>query len=994
MKNIFWLVLKWIIFIILPFGAAYGQTTSVSGVVISSEDGGPIPGVTVVVPSTNNGAITDIDGRFVLQIGPEVTHLAFSYIGYESQTVAIAGRSTINVTLQVSITQLAETVIIGYGTVRKSDLTGSVSSISGEDLTKIPAANAMQALQGKIAGVQVTSPSGDPGAAPRVLIRGVGTLNEAGPLFVVDGIILPRGENINFLNPNDIESMEVLKDASAAAIFGNRASGGVIIITTKQGKFNQDAVINIRTETSVESVHKRLDLLNGREFAQAYNDIFPGTYNNLDILPNIDFQDLIFRDLAPIHSTDVSVSGGSDKMTYYFGGGVFDQQGVIPKSDFRRYSFKLNTTFKAHEKITLGTNILGTHIIKQNAPGVIFSAYGAFPIDNPLDSVGNFLEVRGTSNPLASIEYTNSESRSYQFLSNIFAEYSPIKNLRIKTSFQNDLSFFRARSFTPEFFVSPVQNQEFSTLNMGYGEQVNWIWENTVSYDFESGGHRGNILGGFTVQQESFERPNFAIRNLLRDDPDFWYLNTGLSDSTLVGYGRLQKRSLVSYLFRTNYSYQDKYLVSALVRVDGSSVFNRENRYGVFPSFAVGWNFTNESFFPEIQALDFAKIRASWGRLGNQDINPLGRFSTIGSTQAVFGVDPSLFPGATLAGPGNPDLRWEVTTLWNIGLEMNFLNGRLNVETDYYNRVTDDILVNLSAPGYLGFGAFVQVPFNAASVLNKGFEFNALWQDKAGVIDYKIFANGSTIYNEVLSLGATTQSDSLIRAGSILGNLVTVTTPGHPIGSFTGYNVTGIFQNQEQVDALPSLFGQQPGDFIYEDIDGNGIINADDRTIIGSPIPKFIFGFGFEIGYKLVRLSLDFQGQTGNKIYNGKNQNRFSTFNFEGRVRDRWTTDSPSDTEPRLSSASGNYPPSTYFIEDGSFLRLRTAQLNFDFPQSFRDRLSLGPSSFYLRSTNIFTLTRFTGYSPEVGGSPLASGIDNGLYPITTVYSAGLNISF
>jgi TonB-linked SusC/RagA family outer membrane protein len=969
------------------------QSRLVTGRVVAASDNLPIPGVNVFVKDTNVGTITDLEGEYSIEV-PEGSVLIFSFVGYNTIERIVGNQSVINVQLVEDIRQLENIVIVGYGAQRKSDLTGSVSSVRGDDLLKIPAANPLQALQGKVAGVQINNTSGEPGSDPTVRVRGVGTIGDANPVYVVDGVIL---SDISFLNTNDIFSIELLKDASATAIYGSRGANGVFIVTTKQGGANVEPQITFRSEVSVQRLQNKIDLLSGREFAQAYNEIRPGTFNNLDRVPNVDWQDLIFVDNPIIQSYDLSASGGGDNVSFYLGLGMFNQEGIIPKSDFSRYTVKVNSSYRPSRFLNLGTNITGAYINDQHAPNVVYTAYGAWPTDPPFDEDGNFAEIRGTANPLAAIEYTNAETNRYRLVSNTFADFTFFTGLRLRTSYQTDLEFGKGRSFTPVYFVSPLQQNPQTHLSNRFSQSNFWIWENTLNFNREITIHRFDALAGVTFQRQNFEAPSFSVRNLIRSNEEFWYLNASLSDSALVnmGPGDLFTTSMLSYLFRLNYTFDDRFLFTGTYRIDGSSNFAANHRFASFPSLALGWNITNEGFFPEWGFLNNLKLRASWGIVGNEKIPWADQFTLINNTAgAVFGQNPVLVPGSTLGSAGNPALRWESTEQYNLGVEFLSFDGRLSGEIDYYRKNTYDILVLLSPPGFIGLGSFQQVRYNAANVLNTGLEFNLGWESAFGQVGYRVHALGSTIRNEVKSLGAAIPADSVIRAGSILGYQVTATVPGHPIGSFTGYDVIGIYQTQADLDRYPSLSGQRLGDLIYRDVNGDGRITNADRVIIGSPVPDFIYGFGVEFDYGGFNLALDFQGQLGNDIYNGKNQNRFTVLNFEGDVRNRWTGPGTSNTEPRMTASARNFPPSTYYLEDGSFLRLRSASLSYSLPANIVNPVGMNRAIVYLRGTNVFTLTNYSGYSPEIGGAPLQAGIDMGIYPITSVYSIGVNFSF
>jgi TonB-linked SusC/RagA family outer membrane protein len=976
---------------------AFAQNKTIQGKVTSVEDGktAGLPGVNILVQGTTKGTNSDADGNYILELTQTENSLTFSFIGYKTQTVSVGNQTVIDVTLEVDAEVLGEVVVVGYGVQRKSDLTGSIGSVRGSDLTKIPSFSAEQALQGKIAGVQVASPSGAPGAAPVIRIRGVGTLNNSSPIFVVDGVIL---DDITFLNSGDIQSMEVLKDASATAIYGSRGSNGVIIVTTKSGNKGEGVQVSISSEYSLQRLSKQISMLTGEEFAKVLNVLTPGTFNNTSIVPNTNWQDQIFNDWVPIQNHQASLSGTSGKYSFYFGASYFKQDGIISKSSYDRVSIKINNSYAISKSVKVGNNLTIAPDNRQNAADVVPIAYRAWPTSVPYTTDGTFAEVLGAGNPLAANEFNNSSSQRFRAVGNAYIDVSFLKKFLFKSSFGFDLSYGKTKSYTPAFFVSPTQENLTSDLGASRDENKTWLWENTVNYNKTFNKHKFNALAGFTLQKTTSEFLSGSVQNLIGSDPSLWYLNAG---ETLTGTQRVGNSgsisTIASYLFRTNYSYQDKYLVTVSARIDGSSKFGKSNLYGTYPSFALGWNLLNESFMPASRIVSNVKLRASWGIVGNEKINGDSRFSLVANSQnAVFGLVEQVQQGATLGSTAQPNLRWESTTQTDIGLELGFWDDKLTAELDYYSRVTDDILVGLATPGHVGNGAFVRVITNAASVLNRGVELTLAWNDQIGQVKYKIGGVASTVHNEVLNLGASSGSDSFISAGDLgNGQLVTRTQVGKPIGSFYGYQVIGIFQNQTELDTSPKLSGQEIGDLRYADNNKDGLINADDRTYIGSPIPSFIFGFNSEFSYKSFDLSLDFQGQSGNKIYNGKMAVRPDLYNFEARVKNYWRGEGTSNVEPRPTAGGVNYEQSTYFIEDGSYLRLRNIRIGYNFPVLLIKKLGLTNARAYLSGTNIFTLTKYSGFTPEIGGSDgFSSGIDLGIYPITAVYSVGVNVTF
>jgi TonB-linked SusC/RagA family outer membrane protein len=899
---------------------------------------------------------------------------------------------------------LSELVVIGYGTVRKSDLTGSVGSVKAKELTKVTSLNAEQSLQGKAAGVQVTSTSGAPGATPSVRIRGVGTFNNSSPIYVVDGVIL---DNISFLNTADIESMEILKDASATAMYGSRGANGVILITTKSGTIGEEKTnFSYSGEYSIQNLAKQIDLLDGKEFATIANEI-PGdpNYNNIDAVPNTDWQDLVFNP-APINNHQLSAWGSSKKTQYYIGIGYFNQKGIVDKSGYERITLKFNNTYNLTNHFKFGNNITISPYKQQNEPGVTFQVYRAWPTLEPYRADGSFAGVPGVGNPLANIEYNNSFNKGLRAVGNLFVEATFLDGFTAKSSFGIDAGYNKSESFSPAYTVlyydgtESLQKHTKSSLYKDARESLTWLWENTLNYTRTFDKHSINAVAGYTMQNSSSEFLKNASEDIIRDGSDFWYLKYNNlinpdNNGSMNGVDVNLYYSMISYLARANYTYNDKYILTATFRRDGSSKFTTENRWSMFPSLAAGWNISRESFMQSLPQITKLKLRASWGKIGNEKIDYSDRFSLTQNNVAVFGLGDIIYPGVTYAKSGNPDLRWEVTTQTDIGLEVGVFNDRLTGEFDYYHRVTDDILVLLSTPGYLGNGLGQKIRYNAAKVLNTGFEANINWRDKVGELGYNVGFLFSTLKNEVLNVGGNSGIDSVLLGGENYYGYVTQSREGQPIGTFWGYKTDGIFQSQDELNAYPHTSDAQVGDLRRVDVNGDKVINGNDRTEIGSPIPKLIFGLNVELTYHNFDFSIGIQGQQGNKIFNGKEAIRPDAYNFEQHVMDRWTGPGTSNTEPRATFGGYNYIPSDKFVQDGSFVRLRSLVIGYSLPPSLNEKIHMQQCRVYVKGNNIYTLTKFTGYTPEIGSNDvLSNGIDTGIYPLSAVYSFGINLTF
>jgi TonB-linked SusC/RagA family outer membrane protein len=974
--------------ILLMSGVPMVAQIQVNGVV-STEDQSTLPGVNIVESGTANGTVTNINGQYSIIVQSDSAVLIFSSIGFISQEIRVGLQRNISIVLLEDVETLDEVVVIGYGTVRKSDLTGAVSSVRGEDLVKIPAASPQFALQGKVPGVQVTSSSGAPGAAPTVRIRGVGTFGNPDPIYVVDGMIL---DDINFLSSNDIESIEVLKDASATAIYGSRGANGVILVTTKAGKLRAKPTVTLSAQYSFQLIEKYIDMLNGKEFAVTLNKINPGSFNNVNKVNNVDYQQEVYRPYAPMQDYQLSVGGGSEEITYYIAAGYFKQEGIIPGSEFERLSIKINNQYNISKHVRLGHNVAFSPFEQQNAANVVASTLRAWPTDLPKDEEGNFLEVRGNGNPLASIHYNNSENSGFWGVGTFFGEVMFAKDFTFKSSFGIDYRLTESQSFTPEFYVSPTQQNPESNLYKGRATDYTWLWENTLNYNKQFKNQRIDAVIGYTAQRTSYELLGGRGTNLIRDD--ILYLTNDLDRLTIENPAFQQ--SILSYLVRANYSLLDRYLLTASFRADGSSKFSEENRWGYFPSFAVGWLMSNEAFLMDSKILTNLKLRGSWGVIGNEKVNYTNRFTLIELERgAVFGPDEVLYPGATYGQTGNPEIRWEEAEQLNLGIDLGFFEDKLMFEFDYYRKVTNDILINLLLPGHFGNGSFTYTTFNAADVLNRGFEFLVGWKHNIGKFSYAVGANGTTVYNEVLSLGPDTGTENFIPMGSLgNGQNVKRVEVGAPIGYFFGYVVDGIFQTEEELDQYPRLSTQGVGDFRYKDVDGDGEITPGDRTNIGSPIPDFIYGFNIDLYYWNFALTLDFYGEYGKEIYNGKNAVRAGQYNYETSILDAWDGPGTSNTEPRPTAGGVNYSESDWFVQDGSFFRLRSIRLAYSLPEKAIKAMRMKNFTVFLSGTNVFTISDYTGYTPEIGGDIRMNGIDTGIYPVTSIYTIGLNVNF
>lgn len=984
-----------IVLVLLLFVASWiGAQHKLKGVVKALVTNETLIGATIEEKGTSNGTITNVDGEYEINLSTNNATIVVSYIGYENVEIQVNGRSTIDINMGESAVLIDQVVVVGYGVQKKSDLTGAVSSLKGKELERVTTPNVEQALQGKIPGVYVAPTSGQPGAGAVIRIRGTGTLNNSNPLYVIDGMIT---EDASSVNPQDVESIEVLKDASSAAIYGSRGANGVILITTKNGKKRKNAQLSLSSYYGIQEPVRYIELLNGTEFARAYNQL-RGTQFYPD--PTVfgegtDWQREVMRS-APMANIQFGANGASDNISYNFSANLFDQEGILKNTSFNRGAFRLNTEMKLKPWLTLGNNTSYSIIKEQLGPNVINSAYRIPSVLSVYKEDGSFTDPTffglALGNPAADQFYRSNKYRNAtQLVGNLFADVHLFKSLKFRTNFGYFVDDKKERDILPVFQVSASQlNRENSLGNLREGN-INWIWEQTLNYLKEWEDHTLGVLVGYTAEERKFEKSGAGRLSFPGVSDELYYLNAG-NDTTQTNFGEASDEAMVSLLFRTNYSLKDKYLFTASLRVDRSSRFTPDNRTGYFPSASVGWNLGNEAFIQNLNTFDRLKLRVSYGILGNQALTNRYPTSAIinSGLNAVLGSGESVNQGATQLSISNPNLKWEVSNQTDIGFEAGFLKERLSFEMDWYRRYSYDIIADVPIPAFVGSQAN---PFvNTAEVLNSGIELGLNWR-QTGVFDYNIGANFSTVNNEVKALA---QGKNEIFDAFINGEPATRTTVGLPIGAFYGYQVAGIFQSAEEIASSPKFGSEKPGDIKYADTNNDGIIDAEDRVYLGSPIPKITYGFNVGAGYKGIDFNADFLGVHGNLVFNEKETSRFAVYNWEKRVADAWTVDNPSDSEPRVTNGGHNYRPSDRFLQDGSFFRLRTLSLGYTLPTSLVSKVKVESFRIFVSGTNLWTRQTFTGYNPEFpnSGSPFKVGFDNGSYPIAKSFQVGLETKF
>ena len=1007
--------MKRILLVLLPLLfslTAWAQETQITGRVVSAEDGLPIPGVNVVVEGTSKGTTTDVDGNYALTLAESENTLVFSFVGFKSITTQVNGRSTIDITLESDVTALEEVVVVGYGEQRKIDITGSVSNVGGEEITKQPAVNPISALQGRVAGVQITN-SGAPGASPQIRIRGTGTVHgNPNPLYVVDGVWY---DDISFLNPGDIENISILKDASSQAIYGVRAANGVVLVTTKTGKREGPATVSYNGFVGSQVVTNQVEMANGPQYATMINelDVANGAtprYADPSSFGTTDWFRQILR-AALISNHQISVSGGGEKSSYNFSVGYLDQEGTVEGNEFRRFTARLQNDFQAFDFLKLGYTITGAMNNSQDIPGGIFhELYSASPITPVYYADGTYGDPNdykaGSSNlfnPQVTLDYFDQDSKNYRMTGNVFAELTFLKNFTFRSSLGGDFGENELRNFAPQYAATLAQRRSVSLLRRERSETRNWILENTLTYSNQDDeDHSLTVLLGQGAQQYRFYRLQTTAENVPNNSEGDHYLTLGNPGTRFVDdEGDLY--TVASYFARVNYSFRDRYLLTASLRADGSSKFGEKDRWGYFPSIGVGWVLSEEAFMENQSIFDNLKLRGSWGKIGNSSVPSNTSVLRVSQPQSFtyVGGNGATLPGASINTITPPTTLWETGVGTDVGIEANFLDYRLYFEVDYYIKDTQDAIFDIPILGSLGTSGSTIVG-NQATFRNSGFEFLVSWEDQANDdFSYSISANLGINKNEVfeVSTGANPIDQAV---GTTGGATNTRTVVGQPIGQFYGFNVVGIFQSQEDIDSYVSSTGEViqpnavPGDFKYADLNDDGIIDGMDHAFLGNPNPRNIYGINTNWRFKTFDLTLDFQGVSGVEIYNATLGARFGTENFSRDFyENRWHGDGTSDEYPSANIGGGqNYRANSFFVESGDYFRVRNIQLGFTLPSSVTDRWNIGSFRVFANAQNALNFFSYRGFTPEVGGAPTRAGVDTNVYPMFATYNLGLNVTF
>ncbi len=1010
--------------LILLAQSAVAQKISVSGQVKDNVD--PLPGTNIQIKGTTNGTVTDFDGNFTLEIDKGDV-LIFSFIGYLPQEITPDGSGAIQVILLPDATEMEEVVVIGYGFVKKSDLTGSVTSLKSEEILNTVVSSIDQGLQGKAAGVVVTQESGAPGSGSSIRIRGTTSIygsNE--PLYVVDGIPIVYDESsttyatkgpsfnpLNSINPNDIKSVEILKDASATAIYGARGAAGVVLITTKTGEDGK-ASINLSVNTGVQQVANAIPMLNAAELAILANEaadnagvprkvIFASPIN---LGEGTDWQDEIFR-LAPITNIQAGVSGGKDGTSYLISASYFNQDGIVLGSDYKRANFRINFNTKLTDKLKLGTNI---NLNRGTLNGVVTGDEGAFASSvtswalefNPGLSVyesngeyvyENNIQEPSVGNPVADAKENKQVNTTNRIIGNLNLQWQIIDGLVFKTMGGIDAYFNKDEVFTPNFLKRAESSNGSATVAISDG--YTWLIENTLAYNKEFNNQSLNAIVGYTVQA-------YKGKFLLGATSDFDDNRLGYNaiqagkDKTLLINGTSGTWQMQSFLGRANYILSDKYLITASLRVDGSSKFGKDNRYGAFPSAAFAWRINNENFLKNSDNMSELKLRLGYGTVGNEGIPPYSKLGLLEITEAYFG-ETEIAKGAGAISPQNDKLKWETTHQFDVGIDLGLFKQRVLLTVDFYYKNTVDLLLYQPVPYTSGFK---NVFNNVGDMTNKGIELALNTVNTTKKVNWETSFNFAINRNEITKL---TQDARPIPSSSILGiNGWSQMAEGEPIGSFYGYETDGIIQLGENISNIPYFSNTTPsaGDRKYIDQNNDGIIDLEDKVYLGTHAPKFSFGLGNVISYKNFSLNIFIQGSVGNKL---ANFNKFTLESFDGTKNnsatalERWTPENPSNEYPRANATPIAFVFSDVHVENASYIRLKDITLNYSFDSKFISKAKLKNAKIFFSVKNAITITNYTGYDPEANRaqfSELDRGADYGVYPQAMLFTGGINLTF
>ncbi len=983
----------------------------VTGVV--KDSGGPIIGANIIEKGTHNGTITDTEGRFSLEVGDNAT-LEISYIGYVPQNIKITNQKSLSVTMKEDSQTLDELVVVGYGTVKKSDLTGSVSSVKSDEITKMATNSPVAALQGRAAGVSVSLGSGSPDATASIQIRGVGTPNDSSPLYVVDGFPM---SDINYLNPEDIESIEILKDASACAIYGSRGANGVVVITTKKGK-EGDLRVKFNAYYGIEHLASKPEMLDSKQYGDLVNETYANSgasplYSNTSNLQNTDWYKEVTR-LGRFQNYNVNLTGGGSKVQSVFSANYYRRDGMVKSTNYERITLNQNNVIKATSFLKFTTDLsvaMTTH--KRLDPSSIFLSSLIAPPDVPVwDSSTNYysgITRFRLGNPAGTIARNEGEYKRSFFIANFSADLNITKDLVYTSRFGLKVRNDNDKDFTPTFYETANISTLTNTVYRASERTTDWTWENMLTYHHNfADKHDLTAMAAMSARSYGNDSYSATKQGAPLESKEFWYFDSATNNPLASGDGA--ELSMLSYLGRLNYGFMNRYLITASIRADGSSRFTKNNRWGYFPSAALAWKLSEEKFFKNWNQnwLNSVKLRAGYGEIGNENIYSYYPYLTPIAQQQYYtlGSSQSRINGAAPSAIGNSDAKWETSKQLNFGVDLSFLNSALTITADYYIRKTDDILLSQQIPNTSGFSTTIR---NVGGMKNNGFEFTAGYKGGKGDFTYNINGNFALVRNKVTDLGT---SSALVSNIPYLGNLIDLqgalgnmirSVVGKPYGQFYGYVTDGIFQNQNEIDAYKKDGAliqpdAKPGDFKFKDVNNNGKIDTGDMDFIGNPIPDVTFGLSFDANYKKFDFSCLFQGVAGNDIYNAA---KYYFMRFDGRqnvrtdyLKDYWHGEGTSNKIPipttDSSRNSRNFKNSDYYVEDGSYVRLKTIQLGYTFSPKLAEGVK--PSvRVYISAQNLFTITGYSGFDPEVSND---ISVDRGQYPQAQSFMLGTVINF
>jgi TonB-dependent starch-binding outer membrane protein SusC len=1033
------------------------QNSQVSGIVTAAEDGLPLPGVSISIQGGNGiSTITDEDGHYSIKAAPGKS-LVFSYIGFKRLVKETTNSSTLNVTLESNTSVLNEVVAIGYGTMKKSDLTGAVTSISANQIKRVPVSGMDQALQGRAAGVTVNANSGQPGASAQVRVRGIGTvLSSCNPIYVVDGVIL---DDISFLSPSDMESTEILKDASATAIFGSRGANGVILITTKRGSNNPKGNITVDSYFGVQNRWNKLDLMKRDEFAQTVSTLNGSndylTTNGLNkwieayytgkkspYFPKIksdsyptgidyttidtDWQDEVFENNATIQNHYISFDGGTEASSYAISGSWFDQNGTIIGSNYKRLTLRVNTSHKIRTWLKVGENLsfmssTGRNAMNNNAsPGASIlsaalamapwdpthypdgswsystAAKGSYPkgrdLSGQIAASSNFKNV---VNPFSMVENSEPNDKSERWVGDVYLELTPVKGLTLRSDVSMDLANNTSKLFkyAHEYSSYDLLEKNFFSSSMSHYSTI--IYENTATYAQKIGKHDFSMLLGQTTQEYNYYSIGGSGSNILNATEENWLLSQTTEDQAYAT-DAIDRTRMFSLLGRLHYQYNNRYMATLNFRSDGSNKFP-EHPWGYFPSMAFGWKISEEPFMKDIKNLDFMKLRFGWGQIGNEKISSdlfVTNMFNAGPTYVdyVLGTDQALVDGASVLTYANKGGKWETTEQWNIGVDFGLFSGLLSGNMDLFLKDTKNALLTVKGPAYAGN---LNDPMaNVGTVRNEGIELSLEHRHKIGPLNYSVGGNVSFIKNELTALNGGQK----VWSSMVNGEYVLLCDEGLPVNTFWGYEYEGVFLSTEAAQTYTNSKGVvvQPnaagGDAKYKDLNDDGQIDNEDKTNIGNPFPWLTYGVNASFDWKGFDMQLFFQGVYGNEIYNAvryRTEGKGEESTLCTGMRDVWTTSNTSGSIPTPYGSTNNFLASSRFIENGAYLRLKNTQLGYTIPKDITRKIFIDRCRVYLSASNLFTLTKYTGYDPEIG-----TGVDFGNYPQARTFLVGLNLNF